>query len=412
MEEEVLRYGSGIALACSVLHIQSSGKEGLVVLTSCLLTAHLLNFATGSSSAFGYEIVRQGCTFVACTSVQIYSSFFFGSRMKLSNFTKHLVRALCSAMYRTSFDSLWLAGSKGLDLQAEKSFLGVSTSSVLFNFLLGIVFSLMRGLSQSILNEYRPSVGSRIRQIPSIILDVVEIIAESIFVAVLTPLLTFIPFLLVDIVVPSFLQERREVCSIATSLAFALLSGAIAAVFADPIFRRSIESTVSSKKKKESIIMTTLFFSSNNVVGGDRDVILLMMPYFSLLSETGVNLHGMMVDWQVSKRIIIFFWIASAYFLFGYFNLCGALTLSGKPEENIHFNIPLRRGSSNRMREAREQQSKGAKTRRNKAIKPKDGDREQQTLIGRKSPSMEIMELSMSPARHQPGGRGERRGEH
>ncbi|MEC8392462.1 MAG: hypothetical protein VXZ58_06245, partial [Actinomycetota bacterium] len=299
------------------------------------------------------------------------------------------------------FDSLWLANRQDFDVD-KRSLLGVSTSTVLFNFLLGIIYSMVIGLSHSILHEHRPSVGSRLYQIPGIILDCVEIFAESIFVAALTPILTFTPFILADIVVPSFIKQSEELSTTLTAFTFALWVAALAAVIADPIFRRGINPVVSAKKKREDFM--ALFFSSNNVLGGDRDVVLLVIPYLLLTFQAGANFHGLLVDWQMTKRFFIFGWIVSAYILFGYFNLCGILTLSGKPEENITFNIPLRR-SSGRARDPpdtdRALKEQRTQRRSHKSAKKRDDDEVSVSspLLSRKSPSMEIMELSMSPAR-------------
>lgn len=432
VEQSLFLPASWVSVILAVIHLRESAYEGLRVLISSFMVAYILWAATSStdSTALGEDTLRS-CRSIPFLVVQLYSTYFLGSRMTLSNITKHFARAFSCALYRCSYDSLAIAPpGQG----SEKFvFLCVPATTLAFHFLLGILFSTTRGFTKSLLHDYRqPSVGSRLQQLPHFITLTFDVSIEVLLTAVVTPILTFTPFIIADIIVPAFLYDHLEIT--VTAMGFALFVASGAAVFADPIFRRFTAATFSAKRQKEGLLST--LFSGTNLTGGDRDLVLLMMPCVLLVSEAIANTVGMWQDVQLLKRLLIFMWIAVSYAFLGYFNLCGILTLSGEREENITFNVrnlPTRRGSgsgrgsprwgarggtegtsfsSNGHSAVSTPVSKSREQPRRREVKS-GGDRSSsgsergsrgssmgsRSGLSRKSPSMEIMELSMSPIR-------------
>lgn len=415
----MLEFAAYVGCTLAVLHLRESRWEGVGVLMSSVLVSYALFAATSEGTAALGEDTRISCRSVAFITVQLYASYFFGSRIPLSKATKHFARAFCNALFRCTFDSLGMSDTKF-------GYLGVPTTTLTFHFLLGIMFSISRGFIRSLLHDYRqPSMGSRLQQLPQFFTATVEVLTEVVLVTAVTPVLSFAPLIIADIIIPSFLYDRLEMTM--TAMGFAVFVAAGAAVFSDPVFGRFTAASFSVKKKKDGVVST--LFSSTNLTGGDRDLILLLQPCVLLVFETIVNTFGLWQDFQLTKRLLVFMWIALSYFFFSYLSLCGMLTLSGEQEDNISFNIPLRRGSGKRdsPRWTRENgagakaasstpMSKSQELRRRKETPRSGGDRSSsgsdrdrdskgsrssvRSGLSRRSPSMEIMELSMSsPAR-------------
>ncbi len=240
------------------------------------------------------------------------------------------------------------------------------------SFLLAAVMQ-RGGYTHSISIDYEASLlactslGSRMYQWPYAIKVGAEVIMETSALTLLTFSATVTPVIVLNVLVPSSLLDGSpEVEIVVKALGLAVLLASGAAVFADPTFQRQAPpvpaATVAATRKSTPGVegrggwLSTFTWYNSWGYSGHRDLLLLSIPYLFLLFLTGANLLEIYADyviggsWQSSfhmRRLVAFGWIEVSYLLLGYFNQRGMLDLNAfdkEDQDGLSFAIPISGG--------------------------------------------------------------------
>jgi hypothetical protein len=353
----IAKVASVLGLGVTLVHLlKKSRQEGLTILISSFLLAAMLQTGRYTHSI---TIEYEASLLLACTC-KTYVIYFTASRVKLSRVARHLLVAFLHPILSCPFES-WSAEA---EMHGKFVFAGVEMGTMLFHFLFGFTFSTTRSIVHAwVQSHFKPSLGSRMYQWPYAIKVGAEVVMETSALTLITFFATVAPVIVLDVLVPSSLLDgspEAEIVVKALGLAVLLASGA--AVFADPTFKRQAPPAPAATRKSApggeggGGWLSTFTWYNSWGYSGHRDLLLLSIPYLFLLFPTGANLLEMYSDYVIGgswqspfhmQRLVAFGWIELSYLLLGYFNLRGMLDLNAfdkEDQDGLSFAIPVSGG--------------------------------------------------------------------